>query len=144
MDTTAEKMSLSCCRPVTSASGGIRVERGADKTKTVKATFSRTGGMCTRCEGRGKVSDIDLTQLYDDSKSISEGAFTIPGWKADNVWTVGLYAQSGFLDPDKPIRRFTKKEMHAFLYGEPAKVKVNGVNLTYEGLIPKIQKSFLS
>ncbi|MGW0613721.1 ATP-binding cassette domain-containing protein [Streptomyces sp. NPDC002788] len=127
-----------------SASGGIRVERGADKTKTVKATFSRTGGMCTRCEGRGKVSDIDLTQLYDDSKSISEGAFTIPGWKADNVWTVGLYAQSGFLDPDKPIRRFTKKEMHAFLYGEPAKVKVNGVNLTYEGLIPKIQKSFLS
>ncbi|MFB8249515.1 ATP-binding cassette domain-containing protein [Streptomyces sp. NPDC055952] len=127
-----------------SASGGIRVERGAEKTRTVKATFSRTGGMCTRCEGRGKVSDIDLTQLYDDSKSISEGAFTIPGWKSDNVWTVGLYAQSGFLDPDKPIRRFTKKEMQAFLYGEPTKVKVNGVNLTYEGLIPKIQKSFLS
>ncbi|MFF0886340.1 ATP-binding cassette domain-containing protein [Streptomyces sp. NPDC003456] len=127
-----------------SASGGIRVERGAEKTKTVKATFSRTGGMCTRCEGRGKVSDIDLTQLYDDSKSISEGAFTIPGWKSDNVWTVDLYAQSGFLDPDKPIRRFTKKEMQAFLYGEPTKVKVNGVNLTYEGLIPKIQKSFLS
>jgi excinuclease UvrABC ATPase subunit len=127
-----------------SASGGIRVDRGAEKTRTVKATFSRTGGMCTRCEGRGKVSDIDLTQLYDDSKSISEGAFTIPGWKSDNVWTVGLYAQSGFLDPDKPIRRFTKKEMQAFLYGEPTKVKVNGVNLTYEGLIPKIQKSFLS
>ncbi|MEG8274865.1 excinuclease ABC subunit UvrA [Streptomyces sp. AHA2] len=127
-----------------SASGGIRVDRGAEKTKTVKATFSRTGGMCTRCEGRGKVSDIDLTQLYDDSKSISEGAFTIPGWKSDNVWTVGLYAQSGFLDPDKPIRRFTKKEMQAFLYGEPTKVKVNGVNLTYEGLIPKIQKSFLA
>ncbi|MGW3989466.1 ATP-binding cassette domain-containing protein [Streptomyces sp. NPDC004830] len=127
-----------------SASGGIRVERGAEKTRTVKATFSRTGGMCTRCEGRGKVSDIDLTQLYDDSKSISEGAFTIPSWKSDNVWTVGLYAQSGFLDPDKPIRRFTKKEMQAFLYGEPTKVKVNGVNLTYEGLIPKIQKSFLS
>ncbi|MFE6197649.1 ATP-binding cassette domain-containing protein [Streptomyces sp. NPDC057838] len=127
-----------------SASGGIRVDRGAEKTKTVKATFSRTGGMCTRCEGRGKVSDIDLTQLYDDSKSIAEGAFTIPGWKSDNVWTVGLYAQSGFLDPNKPIRRFTKKEMQDFLYGEPTKVKVNGVNLTYEGLIPKIQKSFLS
>jgi excinuclease UvrABC ATPase subunit len=127
-----------------SASGGIRVERGAEKTRTVKATFSRTGGMCTRCEGRGKVSDIDLTQLYDDSKSIAEGAFTIPGWKSDNVWTVGLYAQSGFLDPNKPIRRFTKKEMQDFLYGEPTKVKVNGVNLTYEGLIPKIQKSFLS
>ncbi|MDT0388717.1 excinuclease ABC subunit UvrA [Streptomyces dubilierae] len=127
-----------------SASGGIRVDRGAEKTKTVKATFSRTGGMCTRCEGRGKVSDIDLTQLYDDTKSIAEGAFTIPGWKSDNVWTVGLYAQSGFLDPNKPIRRFTKKEMRDFLYGEPTKVKVNGVNLTYEGLIPKIQKSFLS
>ncbi|WLW58067.1 excinuclease ABC subunit UvrA [Streptomyces sp. YU58] len=125
------------------ASGAITVQRGA-KTKAERATFERTGGMCTRCEGRGTVSDIDLTQLYDDSKSISEGAFTIPGWKSDNVWTVGLYAQSGFLDPDKPIRRFTKKEMQDFLYGEPTKVKVNGVNLTYEGLIPKIQKSFLS
>ncbi|WP_105974745.1 ATP-binding cassette domain-containing protein [Streptomyces geranii] len=126
------------------ASGGITVDRGADKTKTVKATFNRTGGMCTRCEGRGAVSDIDLTELYDDSKSISEGAFTIPGWKSDNVWTVGIYAESGFLDPNKPIRRFTKKEMQDFLYREPTKVKVNGVNLTYEGLIPKIQKSFLS
>jgi excinuclease UvrABC ATPase subunit len=125
------------------ASGAITVERGA-KTKAQKATYERTGGMCNRCEGRGKVSDIDLTQLYDDSKSIAEGAFTIPGWKSDNVWTVGIYAESGFLDPDKPIRRFTKKEMHDFLYREPTKVKVNGVNLTYEGLIPKIQKSFLS
>ncbi|WP_326817499.1 excinuclease ABC subunit UvrA [Streptomyces sp. NBC_01762] len=124
------------------ASGAITVERGAKKT--VKATFNRTGGMCTRCEGRGSVSDIDLTQLYDDSKSLAEGAFTIPGWKSDSQWTVGLYAQSGFLDPQKPIRRFTKKEMQDFLYGEPTKVKVNGVNLTYEGLIPKIQKSFLS
>ncbi|MFE5632300.1 ATP-binding cassette domain-containing protein [Streptomyces sp. NPDC056543] len=126
------------------ASGGITVDRGAAKTKTVKATFQRTGGMCTHCEGRGKVSDIDLTQLYDDSKSLSEGAFTIPGWKSDSQWTVQLYAQSGFVDPDKPIRRFTKKEMQAFLYGEPTKIKVNGINLTYEGLIPKIQKSFLS
>ncbi|KOG28544.1 ATP-binding cassette domain-containing protein [Streptomyces resistomycificus] len=125
------------------ASGAITVQRGS-KTKAEKATFERTGGMCTRCEGRGSVSDIDLTQLYDDSKSIAEGAFTIPGWKSDSQWTVGLYAQSGFLDPNKPIRSFTKREMHDFLYGEPTKVKVNGINLTYEGLIPKIQKSFLS
>ncbi|MFD8449172.1 ATP-binding cassette domain-containing protein [Streptomyces coelicoflavus] len=124
------------------ASGAITVERG--NKKAVKATFQRTGGMCTHCEGRGTVSDIDLTQLYDDSKSLSEGAFTIPGWKSDSQWTVQVYAQSGFVDPDKPIRRYTKKELHDFLYGEPVKVKVNGVNLTYEGLIPKIQKSFLS
>ncbi|MFI2350041.1 ATP-binding cassette domain-containing protein [Streptomyces sp. NPDC019443] len=128
--------------PSVRASGAITVERGAKKA--VKATFNRTGGMCTRCEGRGTVSDIDLTQLYDDSKSLAEGAFTIPGWKSDSQWTVGLYAQSGFLDPNKPIRKFTKQEMQDFLHGEPTKVKVNGVNLTYEGLIPKIQKSFLS
>ena len=126
------------------ASGGITVDRGDARTRTVKATFNRTGGMCTRCEGRGSVSDIDLTQLYDDSKSLEEGAFTIPGWKSDSQWTVQVYAQSGFVDPRKPIRRYTKKEMQDFLYGEPVKVKVNGVNLTYEGLIPKIQKSFLS
>ncbi|WP_405715076.1 excinuclease ABC subunit UvrA [Streptomyces xanthophaeus] len=125
------------------ASGAVTVERGA-ATRTVKQTFSRTGGMCTRCEGRGSVSDIDLTQLYDDTKSIAEGAFTIPGWKSDSWWTVRTYAESGFLDPEKPIRKFTKKEMQDFLYREPTKVKVEGVNLTYEGLIPKIQKSFLS
>ncbi|WP_399891809.1 ATP-binding cassette domain-containing protein [Streptomyces sp. BBFR51] len=124
------------------ASGAITVERG--NKKAVKATFQRTGGMCTHCEGRGTVSDIDLTQLYDDSKSLAEGAFTIPGWKSDSQWTVQVYAQSGFVDPDKPIRRYTKKELQDFLYGDPVKVKVNGVNLTYEGLIPKIQKSFLS
>lgn len=128
--------------PSVRASGAITVERGAKKT--VKATFNRTGGMCPRCEGRGTVSDIDLTQLYDDSKSIAEGAFTIPGWKSDSFWTVRVYAESGLLDPDKPIRKFTKKEMQDFLYREPTKVKVEGVNLTYEGLIPKIQKSFLS
>ncbi|MEW1550580.1 excinuclease ABC subunit UvrA [Streptomyces tsukubensis] len=128
--------------PSVRASGAITVERG--NQKTVKATFNRTGGMCPRCEGRGSVSDIDLAQLYDDSKSISEGAFTIPGWKSDSFWTVRLYAESGFLDPDKPIRKFTKREMQDFLYREPTKVKVEGVNLTYEGLIPKIQKSFLS
>ncbi|MFC7938716.1 ATP-binding cassette domain-containing protein [Streptomyces sp. NPDC057387] len=124
------------------ASGAITVERG--NKKAVKATFQRTGGMCTHCEGRGTVSDIDLTQLYDDSKSLAEGAFTIPGWKSDSQWTVQVYAQSGFVDPDKPIREYTEKELRDFLYGEPVKVKVNGVNLTYEGLIPKIQKSFLS
>ncbi|MFF2188009.1 ATP-binding cassette domain-containing protein [Streptomyces sp. NPDC058155] len=124
------------------ASGAITVERGA--RKTVKATFSRTGGMCTRCEGRGSVSDIDLSQLYDDEKSLAEGAFTIPGWKSDSFFTVRVYAESGLLDPHKPIAKFTKKEMQDFLYREPTKVKVEGVNLTFEGLIPKIQKSFLS
>ncbi|WHM29643.1 excinuclease ABC subunit UvrA [Streptomyces sp. BPPL-273] len=124
------------------ASGAITVERG--NKKAVKATYERTGGMCTRCEGRGSVSDIDLTQLYDDSKSLAEGAFTIPGWKSDSQWTVQVYAQSGFVDPDKPIREYTEQQLRDFLYGEPVKVKVNGVNLTYEGLIPKIQKSFLS
>ncbi|MFB6991445.1 ATP-binding cassette domain-containing protein [Streptomyces sp. NPDC056230] len=124
------------------ASGAITVERG--NKKAVKATFNRTGGMCTRCEGRGTVSDIDLTQLYDDSKSLAEGAFTIPGWKSDSFWTVRVYAESGFLDPDKPIREFSEKEMRDFLHREPTKVKVEGVNLTYEGLIPKIQKSMLS
>ncbi|MDG9683420.1 excinuclease ABC subunit UvrA [Streptomyces sp. DH18] len=128
--------------PSVMASGAITVERG--NKKAVKATFSRTGGMCPRCEGRGSVSDIDLTQLYDDSKSIAEGAFTIPGWKSDSWWTVRTYAESGFLDPDKPIAKFTKKEMQDFLYREPTKVKVEGANLTFEGLIPKIQKSFLS
>ncbi|MGI5171391.1 ATP-binding cassette domain-containing protein [Spirillospora sp. CA-253888] len=128
--------------PSVRASGAITVERGAKKA--VKATYTRTGGMCTRCEGRGAVSDIDLTQLYDDSKSIAEGAFTIPGWKSDSWWTVRTYAESGFLDPNKPIRKFTEQEMRDFLYREPTKVKVEGSNLTYEGLIPRIQKSFLS
>ncbi|MFI7077102.1 ATP-binding cassette domain-containing protein [Micromonospora sp. NPDC049903] len=124
------------------ASGTITVDRGAGKT--TRQTFTRTGGMCPRCEGRGSVSDIDLSQLYDDSKSIAEGAFTIPGWKSDSWWTVRTYAESGFLDPHKPIRKFTKKEMQDFLYREPTKVKVEGVNLTYEGLIPKVQRSFLA
>ncbi|MGW8488823.1 excinuclease ABC subunit UvrA [Streptomyces sp. NPDC055886] len=128
--------------PSVTASGAITVERGNKKTE--KATFSRTGGMCPRCEGRGSVSDIDLTQLYDDSKSIAEGAFTIPGWKSDSWWTVRIYAESGFLDPNKPIAKFTKREMQDFLYREPTKVKVEGSTLTFEGLIPKIQKSFLS
>jgi excinuclease UvrABC ATPase subunit len=110
----------------------------------VRQTFTRTGGMCPRCEGRGTVSDIDLTQLFDDSKSLAEDAITIPGYKADGWWTVGIFTESGFLDPNKPIRKYTKKELHDFLYKEPVKVKVKGVNLTYEGLVPKVQKSFLS
>lgn len=126
------------------ASGAITVERGAGKTTPVKATFSRTGGMCTHCEGRGTVTDIDLTQLYDDSKSLAEGAVTIPGWKSDSFWTVRVYAESGFVDPNKPIREYTKKELHDFLHKEPVKVKIDGVNLTYEGLLPKVRKSFLA
>ncbi|MEU1285897.1 excinuclease ABC subunit UvrA [Kitasatospora sp. NPDC005856] len=129
--------------PSISGAGAVTVER-AGKTVKEQRSFSITGGMCPRCEGRGTVSDIDLTQLYDDGKSISEGAFTIPGWKTDSWWTVGVYANSGFLDPDKPIREYTEQEMRDLLHREPTKVKVNGVNLTYEGLIPKLQKSMLS
>ncbi|MFJ8616099.1 ATP-binding cassette domain-containing protein [Streptomyces clavifer] len=126
-----------------SGAGAVTMER-AGRTVKERRDFQIIGGMCPRCEGRGTVSDIDLTQLYDDSKSLAEGAFTIPGWKSDSFWTVRVYAESGLLDPDKPIREFTKREMQDFLYKEPVKVKVEGVNLTYEGLIPKIQKSFLS
>src|SRR6202162_3256097 len=128
--------------PSVRGSGAITIERGAGKT--VRHTFTSTGGMCPRCEGRGTVSDIDLTQLFDDSKSLAEGALTTPGYKTDSWWTTGIFIESGFLDPKKPIRKYTKKELHDFLYKEPVKVKINGVNLTYEGLIPKLQKSMLS
>jgi excinuclease UvrABC ATPase subunit len=128
--------------PSVRGSGAITIEQGAGKT--VRRTFTSTGGMCPHCEGRGTVSDIDLTQLFDDSKSLAEGAITIPGYKTDSWWTTGIFIESGFLDRDKPIRKYTKKELHDFLYKEPVKVKINGVNLTYEGLIPKIQKSMLS
>jgi excinuclease UvrABC ATPase subunit len=128
--------------PSVRATGTITVERGS--RTTVRASFTRTGGMCTRCEGRGTVSDIDLTQLFDDSKSLADGAIRVPGYKPDSWWTVGVYAKSGFLDPKKRIRDYTKTELHDLLYREPTKVKVNGVNLTYEGLVPKIQKSILS
>ena len=124
------------------ASGAITVERGAGKT--VRATFTRTGGMCPRCEGLGTVSDMDLTQLFDDSKSLAEGAIIIPGYTVDNFFAVRPYLESGILDPDKPIRKYTKKELDDFLHREPVKVKVNGVNVTFEGLIPKIERSFLS
>ncbi|KUL55701.1 MULTISPECIES: ATP-binding cassette domain-containing protein [Streptomyces] len=126
-----------------SARGGFTVDRGTEKTKTETVSFSRTGGMCTHCEGRGSVSDIDLTQLYDDSKSLAEDPFTIPTYTGGG-WVVRVIAESGFFDKDKPIREYTKKERHDFLHREPTKVKINGVNLTYEGLIPKIQKSFLA
>ena len=128
--------------PSVTGKGAITVERGA-KTKTERASFSVLGGMCPRCEGRGNVTDLDLTQLYDERKSLAEGAIMVPGYTADG-WAVRIYSESGFLDPDKPIARYTKKELQTFLYGEPTKVKVNNINLTYEGLVPKIQKSFLS
>ncbi|MFZ0668436.1 MAG: excinuclease ABC subunit UvrA [Acidimicrobiales bacterium] len=124
------------------ASGSIKVERGS--SKSVRKTFTRAGGMCPRCEGRGAVSDIDLSQLFDPSKSLDEGAITIPGYTVDSFWTVRIFAESGILDPNKPIGKYTKKEMFDFLHHDPERVKVNGVNVTYEGLIPKIQKSMLS
>jgi excinuclease UvrABC ATPase subunit len=130
--------------PSVRASGTITVDRGENKGKAVRQTFSRTGGMCSGCEGRGTVSDLDLTQLYDDSKSLADGAFTIPGWKSDSFWTVRVYAESGFVDPHKPIREYTETELRDFLHHEPVKVKVDGVHLTYEGLVPKLRKSFLS
>jgi excinuclease UvrABC ATPase subunit len=124
------------------ASGGITVERGA-KTETKKATFSRIGGMCTRCEGRGSVTDFDLSALYDDSKSLNEGALTIPGYSMDG-WYGRIFRGCGFFDPDKPIRKYNKRELRDLLHKEPTKIKVDGINLTYQGLIPQIQKSFLS
>jgi excinuclease UvrABC ATPase subunit len=125
-----------------SGSGRVTIEKGQGQTSEVR-TFSVAGGMCPRCEGMGTVNDIDLAQLYDDSKSLSEGALTIPGYTADG-WMVRLFTESGFLDPKKPIAKYSKKELHDFLHKEPVKVKITGINLTYEGLIPKLQKSFLS
>jgi excinuclease UvrABC ATPase subunit len=127
--------------PSVRAVGSITVEKGTAR-KAEKVTFNRAGGMCPRCEGMGSVSDIDLSQLFDDSKSLNEGALTIPGYTADG-WQVRIFAAAG-LDPDKPIRKYTKKELHDFLHSESRKVKFQNINLTYEGLIPRIQKSFLS
>ena len=123
-------------------SGGLTVERG-DKTITKSASFSRTGGMCQRCEGRGSVSDFDLSALYDENKSINESAITIPGYSMEG-WYGRIFRQSGFFDPDKPIKKYNKRELHDLLYKEPTKIKVEGINLTYSGLIPSIQKSMLS
>ena len=124
------------------AAGAITVERGA-KTKTVRETFNRTGGMCQRCEGRGSISDFDLTAFYDSGKSLNGGALTIPGFSMEG-WYGRIYNGCGFFDPNKPIAKFNKKELHDLLYKEPTKIKVDGINLTYTGLIPQIQKSFLS
>jgi excinuclease ABC A subunit len=126
--------------PSVSGVGSVSTEKGGVK-KREKKEFSITGGMCPKCDGMGSVSDFDLKQLYDDTKSLAEGALTVPGYTADG-WGVRIFAAAG-LDPDKPIKKYGKKELHDFLYSEPTKVKVNGINLTYEGLVPKIQKSFL-
>lgn len=127
--------------PSVRGSGSITIERG--EGRAVTADFSQLGGMCPRCEGMGNVSDIDLSQLYDDRKSLAEGALTVPGYNVDG-WMVRIFSESGFLDPDKPIRDYTDAELHDFLHKEPTKVRLQSINMTYEGLIPKIQKSFLS
>jgi len=121
--------------------GAITVDRGS--SKAVRRSFSITGGMCPRCEGRGSVTDFDLSALYDDTKSLNEGALVIPGYSVDG-WYGRIFRGCGFFDPDKPISKYTKRELHDLLHKEPTKIKVDNVNLTYEGLIPKIQKSFLS
>ena len=125
-----------------SGAGAVTFERGGKTTKE-RRSFSITGGMCPRCEGRGTVTDIDLSQLYDDSKSLHEGAITVPGYTGGG-WNARLYSASGFVDPDKPIRKYTKKELGDFLHHEPVRMKIAGINMTYEGLIPRIQKSMLS
>ena len=125
-----------------SGAGAITIEKGGKKTRE-KRSFTRAGGMCPRCEGMGSVTDFDLSQLYDDTKSLNEGALTIPGYSMDG-WYGRIFSGCGFFDPDKPIRKFNKTELHDLLYKEPTRIKVDGINLTYEGVIPKIQKSMLS
>ncbi|WP_353353256.1 excinuclease ABC subunit UvrA [Intrasporangium sp. DVR] len=125
-----------------SGAGAVTIERGGSTTKE-RRSFSITGGMCSRCEGMGAVTDFDLSALYDEDKSLNEGALTIPGYTMDG-WYGRIYRGCGFFDPDKPIRAYTKRELHDLLHKQPTKVKVEGINLTYEGLIPKIQKSMLS
>ena len=125
-----------------SGAGAVKIQRGGETVKE-RREFSITGGMCPRCEGRGSVSDFDVTALLDDSKSLREGALTIPGYSMDG-WYGRIFAGSGFFDMDKPIRDYTKRELADLLHKEPTKIKVEGINLTYEGLIPKIQKSFLA
>ncbi len=125
-----------------SGAGAVTLER-AGQTVRERRSFSITGGMCPRCEGRGLVTDIDPTQFFDETRSLNEGAITIPGYKAGG-WNYRLYSSSGFFDPDKPIRKYTKKELHDFLHREPTRMKIEGINMTYEGLIPRIQRSMLS
>jgi excinuclease UvrABC ATPase subunit len=128
--------------PTRTATGSMQVDKGAGKKVVVREVVYH-GGMCPRCEGRGSVNDVDLTALYDDSKSLAEGALTIPGYSMDG-WYGRIFLGCGYFDPDKPIRRYTKKELHDLLHKEPTKIKVDGINLTYEGLIPRIQKSMLA
>jgi excinuclease UvrABC ATPase subunit len=128
--------------PSVQATGVIKVDKGG-ASQAVKQTFSRTGGMCPRCEGMGSVSDFDLSQLFDASKSLNEGAVNIPGYSMEG-WYGRIFRGCGFFDPDKPIAKFTKRELHDLLHKEATKIKVDGINLTYMGLIPSIQKSFLS
>ena len=118
-----------------SGAGAVTIERGGTQVKE-RRTFSITGGMCPRCEGMGTVTDFDLTQLYDDSKSLNEGALTVPGYSVEG-WYGRIFSGCGFFDPDKPIREFSNKELHDLLYKEPTKIKVDNINLTYEGLIPQ-------
>jgi excinuclease UvrABC ATPase subunit len=125
-----------------SGAGAVTLERGGQTVKE-RRSFSITGGMCPRCEGRGTVTDIDLAQLYDDSKSLREGALTIPGYTGGG-WNTRLYLESGFVDPDKPIAKYTERELKDFLYHEPVRMKIAGINMTYEGLVPRITKSMLS
>jgi energy-coupling factor transporter ATP-binding protein EcfA2 len=126
-----------------SGAGAVTIETGDRKGMKQRKEFHVTGGMCPRCEGRGAVSDIDLTRLYDDSKSLNDGALTIPGYKAGS-WNVRLYSESGLVDADKPIRDYSKRELDNLLYKEPTKIKAHGINITYEGLVPRIRKSMLS
>ena len=128
--------------PSVRATSQVTIEKGENRSPK-DLTFNYVGGMCPRCEGMGTVNDINLSELYDDSRSLNQGPFKIPGYSA-NTWYARIYSLSGLLDPNKPIREFTPEELHVFLYQEPTKVKVSGVNVTYEGLIPKIRKSFLS
>jgi excinuclease UvrABC ATPase subunit len=127
--------------PTRKASGAMTVDKGRGERIVVRDVVYQ-GGMCPRCEGMGSATDIDLSQLFDEDKSLEQGAILVPGYTADG-WYVRMFAAAG-LDPDKPIRSYTKKERQAFLYQEPTKVKVAGANLTHEGLVPRIQKSFLS
>ncbi|MBB2891686.1 excinuclease UvrABC ATPase subunit [Flexivirga oryzae] len=125
-----------------SGAGAVTVQK-AGRTVKERRSFSVVGGMCPRCEGRGSVTDFDLTALYDETKSLREGALTIPGYSMDG-WYGRIFLGCGFFDPDKPIAKFTKREREALLYKEPTRIKVDGINVTYEGLIPKIRKSFLA
>src|SRR6186997_2313773 len=127
--------------PSVTGGGAVKIDRGSGVTES--RTFSIAGGMCPRCEGMGSASSIDLAQLYDETRSLKEGAITVPGYTADG-WSTRMFSESGFLDPDKPIQDYSETELADFLYKDPVKVRINGINLTYEGLVPRIQKSMLS